>query len=552
MINNNNGGYKIVLTADRTLMSEYGGGVIFFGFSACVPKGLIPDWLYFSLFCPPVEANKDGSAKYAPCGTRKIEAILLNHGFKREDVIVAHPEHIEKVVGPNTRVVGITENDPLGIAPATSTFTQLFGGEAYMTVKFKELLNHPAIKKFRPKIIVGGPGAWQLEGEEIRRALGIDCVVIGEGERVAGPLFEKAVRSEAVPGVVEGEVATEEEIPTMIGPTVDGVIEIARGCGRGCDFCVPTLLRYRCLPLDHILKEVEVNLRAGRQPLLHAEDVLRYKAKGLEINKEAVINLFKTVQNYPGVDGIYISHFALSSVAAAPDLVEEISNILGLGEGSTLWLSGQTGIETGSPQMIREHMAGKCKPFKPEDWPEIVLNSFEILAENNWAPCGTLILGFPEETYKDVELTIEIIEQLRKFKSIIVPLFFVAMGGLKDKAESFTWEKMNPTYSELFLKCWEHNLDWTPKFIEDLNRMGLKGTGARYGLKFILSYGIKRTKKLIDQCRDDYNYDMPAMIQDIKNGEINASPLPERLIRRLLRLKPKKETNHSPLATCRV
>lgn len=539
MVNGNERGYKIVLTADRTLMSEYGGRAIFLGFSACVPKGLIPDWLYFSLFCPPVKVNKDGSAKYAPCGTRKIEATLLNHGFKREDVIVAHPEHIEKVVGPGTRVVGITENDPLGIAPATSTFTQLFGGEAYMTVKFKELLNHPAVKKFRPKIIVGGPGAWQLEDDGIRKALGINCVVIGEGERVVESLFEKAVKGEPVPDVVYGEVATEEEIPTIVGPTVDGVIEIARGCGRGCDFCVPTLLRYRCLPLDHILKEVEVNLRAGRQPLLHAEDVLRYKAKGLEINKEAVINLFKTVQNYPGVDGTVISHLALSSVAAAPDLVQEISNILGLGEGKKLWLSGQTGIETGSPRIMRKHMAGKCKPFKPEDWPEMVVSSFEILAENHWVPCGTLILGLPEENEKDVELTIELIEQLRKFKSIIVPLFFVAMGGLKDKANSFTWKDMNPTYSELFLKCWEHNLDWVPTLMEDLNRMGLKGIGAKYGLKFILSYGIRRTKKLIDQCRDDYNYDMPAMIQDIKSGEINASPLPQRLIRRLLRLRPK-------------
>jgi radical SAM superfamily enzyme YgiQ (UPF0313 family) len=56
----------------------------------------------------------------------------------------------------------------------------------------------------------------------------------------------------------------------------------------------------------------------------------------------------------------------LSSVASAPDLVEEISRILKLGEES-LWLSGQTGIETGSPRMIKDHMAGKCKPFRPED-----------------------------------------------------------------------------------------------------------------------------------------------------------------------------------------
>jgi len=44
-------------------------------------------------------------------------------------VIVAHPDHLDKVVGSNTKVLGISGFDPLGIAPATSTFTQLLGGD---------------------------------------------------------------------------------------------------------------------------------------------------------------------------------------------------------------------------------------------------------------------------------------------------------------------------------------------------------------------------------------------------------------------------------------
>jgi len=87
-------------------MSEYHGG-LFLGFSACVPKGLIPDRLYFSLLCPSISVNRNGSVEFAPCGIRKIEAALLNYGFQREDVIIAHPEHVDKVVGPNTKVVGI-------------------------------------------------------------------------------------------------------------------------------------------------------------------------------------------------------------------------------------------------------------------------------------------------------------------------------------------------------------------------------------------------------------------------------------------------------------
>jgi len=468
-----NSGFPIVLTADRTLMSEYGGG-IFLGFSACVPRGLIPDRLYFSLLCPSVEVNEDGSVKYAPCGTRKIEAALLDNGFEREDVVVAHPEHLEKVIGPETKVIGVTENDPLGIGPATSTFTQLFGGEAYMAVKFREVLSHPSIRKYRPKSIVGGPGAWQLKDEHIRRRLGIDCVVIGEGEKVAPGLFEKAVNDEPLPGVVYGETVEVDEIPVIKNPTVDGIVEIARGYGRGCAFCIPTLRRYRCLPIEHILKEVEVNVKAGRRPLLHAEDVLRYKAKGFELNREEVINLFKSVMKHPGVDSVAVSHFSLSSIASAPDLLEEISTIMGIGEDGG-WAGVQTGIETGSPNLIRKYMIGKCKPFSPEAWPQVVIEAFGIMSENSWVPCATVILGLPGETERDVELTIDLVEELKPFKSLIVPLLLVSEGGLKNRAESFALNQMTLAHSELFLKCWEHNLDWGENLLSEY--FAIKGWG---------------------------------------------------------------------------
>jgi len=523
-------GFPIVLTADRTLMSEYGGG-IFLGFSACVPRGLIPDWLYFSLLCPSVEVNDDGSAKYAPCGTRKIEAALLDRGFKKEDVIVAHPEHLEKVIGPKTKVIGITENDPLGIGPATSTFTQLFGGEAYMAIKFRELLNHPYIRKYRPKIIVGGPGAWQLEDEDIRRKLGIDCVVIGEGEKVAPTLFEKAVNDEPLPGIVYGEVVGVDEIPVIKNPTVDGIVEIARGCGRGCAFCIPTLRQYRCLPIEHILKQVKVNVKAGRMPLLHAEDVLRYKAKSFEPNRDEVINLFKSVMACPGVSSITVSHFSLSSIASAPDLLEEISIIADVGKDGG-WSGVQTGIETGSPNLIRRHMIGKCKPFSPDAWPQVVVEAFEIMSENYWVPCATVILGLPGETEKDVELTIDLIEELKPFKSLIVPLLLVSEGGLKNKTESFMLNQMTPAHSDLFLKCWEHNIHWGETLLREYFPLKRWGKGA--AAKLLFSFGFRQAERLIRRCRSEYGNDLVAMIQDAREGRMRLAPLPVRLLSKLI------------------
>ena len=506
-------GYRIVLTADRTLMSEYHGG-IFLGFSACVPRGLIPDRVYFSVFCPPVKAGPDGSAEAAPYGTRKIEAALLEYGFRRDEVIVAHPEHLDRVIGPETRALGITENDPLGIGPATSTFTGLFGGEAYMAVKFRELLNHPSVRRYRPRIIVGGPGAWQLIGEPQER-LGIDCVVLGEGERVVGPLFEKAIRGEPLPSVVHGEPVPVEEIPIIRGATIDGLVEIARGCGRGCRFCEPTLQRYRALPIPHILKEVEVNVRHGRRnPILHAEDVLRYGAKKpWEVDVETVVNLFKAVKSVPGVDGVGLSHFALASVASAPEAVEGISKVEGIGD-SDRFLSGQTGIETGSPRLMRRLMAGKCLPFKPEDWPDVVERAFGILEEHGWIPVSTLIVGLPGETEEDVCLTIDLVERLRTYRSLIVPLFLVSMGSLRDKTRSFTYEDLTQRRSELIVKCWRHNLDWAPSLIETWSRQCIKNGIARRGIKLVFSYGIRVAKRLLRECAEKYGYDIKAMRED--------------------------------------
>ncbi|MEM1515096.1 MAG: radical SAM protein [Thermoproteota archaeon] len=526
-------GYPIVLTADRTLMSEY-GGAMFLGFSACVPRGLVSDSVYFRIFCPPVEANSDGSTVVAPYGTRKIEAALLDYGFKREDVIVAHPDHLDKAIGPETKVLGITENDPLGIGPATTTFTEIFGGEAYMAIKFCEILNHPNVKRFRPKIIVGGAGAWQLEDESVRKELGIDTVVIGEGEKVAGPLFEKAICGENLPEVVYGDVVEAEEIPIIRGATIDGIIEIARGCGRRCDFCVPTLQRFRCRPIEHILREVEINVKVGRQPLLHAEDILRYKAKGLEINKEAVVELFKSVKGHPGVERVGISHFALASVMSAPDLVEEISSILNL--SSKFWLSGQTGVETGSPRLVEIHMKGKCKPFAPSEWPDVVIRSFEILNENNWVPCGTIILGLPGEEEKDIEQTMNLVEKLRPFKSIIVPLFFVSAGGLKERSRSFKMDDVTPRHAELLFKCWKHNFMWIERIFGEWCDMSIKNRLIKAGLKMIVSYGIKQASKYMEICEKEYGYDLKAMIMDYRSGQLKVkAPLVTRVFKAFLK-----------------
>ena len=280
-------------------MSNY-NNALFSGFTACGPKNLFKPFLYFRLICPPVPTHNGGIARNAPYGLRKIEAALLDYGFDENEVVVVAPDKIRKFVGSNTKIIGVSSNDPLGRGPASTTFTGPSGlvpGESYIAWKFRELVTDPYLKKWGAKIVVGGPGAWQLEDPEPRRELGIDVVVIGEGENVVPPLFEKIIGGGDVPEVVYGDVVEVDEMPLIRNPTVCSLVEVARGCGRGCKFCLPTLARLRSRPLEHILKEVEVNLKGGSRKwiTLHAEDILRYKARGIKVNRQAVVELWESV-----------------------------------------------------------------------------------------------------------------------------------------------------------------------------------------------------------------------------------------------------------------
>ncbi len=101
-------------------------------------------------------------------GSGRSKSVLLTNGFEREEVIVAHPDCLDKVVGPNTKVLAITETDPLGMAPATSTFTQVFSGATYMNVKFKQILNHPAVRIIsqRSLLVDLARGSWEKARSE--------------------------------------------------------------------------------------------------------------------------------------------------------------------------------------------------------------------------------------------------------------------------------------------------------------------------------------------------------------------------------------------------
>jgi len=469
-------GAKIVLTASATEMSDYYNNP-FYAFAAGFSNEIIPLWFLRKHLYPPTEKKNDGTAKYAPYGLRKVEAVLLENGFDESEIATVHPFDLDTFIGPSTKVVGVSTMDPLGMGYVSKTYSSLVGGgEPIISIEFRNLMKQRNLQRYKPKKIVGGAGSWQLEDRGIQDALGIDCVVIGEGEKIVSNLFAKAMKGEKLPPVIHVESSTEiKDIPTIKHASIHGFVEISRGCGRNCQFCTPTMKKRRIFPLDKIMKEVEVNISEGAEMIsLSTEDIFLYGSKENSFipNKKAVLNLVRKISSYPQVKAIQPAHMSLPPVVYDSGMVKELSEILI--EHSYFSYHGkpivtaETGIETGSVRLIQKYMAGKTLPFEPKEWKEIVCQAIGILNDNDWYPLATLIMGLPDENEDDIIETIELIDDLNKYKVFLVPLLFVPLENCTLRYHrGANLNSVSKKQWEFLTKCWEYNARvWGPSFLE--------------------------------------------------------------------------------------
>jgi radical SAM superfamily enzyme YgiQ (UPF0313 family) len=473
-------GVKVVLTASATEMSDFFNNP-FMAFVAGFAKGPIPLGFARKTLYPPAERNPNGRAKYAPYGLRKVEAMLLENGFTEFDVAVVHPEDLDTFIGPDTKVVGISSMDPTGMGYVSKTYSSIIGGgESLNAIEFHKLVSHRSIKKFKPTIIVGGFGSWQLERKNVADSYGVDCVFIGGRPDAIIEVFKKAVNDEPLPRVVRAAESSVDwdytTMPLTKHAAIHGAVEISKGCGRNCQFCTPTMQSKVDIPLGNIMNEVKTTVKEGSDHItLVTEDLFLYGAKGKNFipNKKAVTKLVKSVADYPGVKSIQASHMSLAPVVCKPDMIKELAEILIVrswySHGSKPIITAETGIETGSTRLMKKYMAGKMLPYKPEQWQDIVTSAFGILNDNDWYPLATLIIGLPEEKEEDILETLELMDALKGFNAFYVPLFFVPLENciLMNK-KGAELDSLSRARWDFFIRCWEYNIRiWRDTFLEN-------------------------------------------------------------------------------------
>jgi radical SAM superfamily enzyme YgiQ (UPF0313 family) len=470
-------GYKFVLTAPLTEIIDNPGFFIQMGMAS------MPGWLerVFDKKYPHwkhVPLNDDGSCASAPAGLRVLEAVLEQE-FGPGCCIVAHPDTVDRFIGPATRAVAVSTHNPLGVTFAAGVYASIFGSSKnpinalYATRLFEKIRTNQHRRHFQ--VIVGGSGSWQISETDTFEKLGIDCAVDGRAEsRDAIQLFRKALNGEPLPR--EMKVAHPNNPLWLVIPekrTAFGVIEMTTGCGRRCSFCLPDLNPQMSIPKDRIMKAVAGNVAAGNAQIsLATEDMFIWGFNEQQPfffpNRNALLDLHQSIADYPGVKWITLSHATIAPAVVDPALIQELStmlldkspirmpNVSTHPEGRTL--NPLIGLETGSVRMARKIMAGKSLPFDAEHWPSVVINGLTILNRNNWIPVMTLIVGAPEESEDDVKETLDLVFEMerRGLHVILVPSIFTPlkdtrmenMDGVKET------KQLTKLQWQLIMSCW--------------------------------------------------------------------------------------------------
>ncbi|MEP6569773.1 MAG: radical SAM protein [Acidobacteriota bacterium] len=487
----------IVLTASSTEASEWKHSVWQQMMSAAVPVKLSNT--IFNKVSFANESWPDGRAKFVPNGLRMIETLLLRE-YADQDVVSCYCDNLEKFIGPETKVLAIHAHNPLGISYATEIYAKLFG-ENLMPLnaaEFLKIVTHPVVKKYKPKIVVGGPGAWQLEKASRLDEFKIDYLIDGEVERVFNDLFRRIMEGDpSLPRIIKVPKAMQasvEEIPVVKHRSTFGVVEITRGCGRGCQFCGPATKVGRSFPLEHIIESVKVNAAEGAESvLLASEDMFLYEQlPNFQTNVPALEKLFKSIVAVPGIKLIQTSHITIAPVVKDPSIVERLAPLIVPYSHVQHKLSSHPdhraadpiiGLETGSARLFDTYMKGKAYPYKAHQWRDVVLQGIETLNRHNIFPMCTFILGLPGETEEDTKQSLDLLYDLRHAKGTFVPTFFVPLEDTRmQKKESAKLIEMTDLQWEFFFTCWRYNLEFW------------KGGHTRLNAKFSLGVPIYYSK----------------------------------------------------------
>ena len=144
-------------------------------------------------------------------------------------------------------------------------------------------------------------------------------------------------------------------------------------------------------------------------------------------------------------------------------------------------------------------------PWKPEDWPNILIESSKLFNDVYWYPCYTYIVGFPDATT-------ELIDELKSegFIGWTFPLLLIPMGGSvmeRTKEAGFAYLSNLPEEAIDCIVCgWKLSVYNSRRLVSKLMKSGnplISGIMLRLAFKAI--DGIRKGPEVINDVYSKVN-----------------------------------------------
>ena len=326
----------------------------------------------------------------------------------------------------------------------------------------------------------GGPGAWQLLDSTENP---FDHIITGYAEGNAARLFRDIIDNKAEK-ILEGANVTAENVPSIIGASSMGVVEISRGCGLGCGYCTIKNIPMMHMPRGLIISDIKTNIAGGiKNTALISEDFFRYGSKSiLEPDPGALIDLLSGIRTETEVKLLQTDHANISSVGAYSD--DELKKVALLMAGNEqrryIWLN--LGVETPSEKLLKNNKsAGKLIIPGCKSWEEYSLEQVIRLSGLGFFPLLSVIMGLPGETEADAEGLERYVDKLKDQRVSVFPMFFTSIENNKPAEIN---KNLRHIYSRIMKKSYALNLKWVPKMYWENQRLA----------------GVNRAKMLLLQC----------------------------------------------------